>query len=315
MQILIATFQSIIILLGIGLIGFLIIAKKIVPRNILQVLSPLVLEIALPCMVFSDIMIKFDPQKLVNWWFLPLWWIGMTIYFLLLTLIVLFFKKKNRSEFGISLFFPNAVFVPLIIIPGLFGNNSPLIVELYIFTILFPLALFNLSILFFPRKNGAVKTHFNWRRVFNNVFIAVIAAITIKLSGISFLVPDFIISIFTRIGGLSIPLIMILIGGNIYIDFQNREKINWVDSGLFVLIKNIIFPLLTLSLILIIKPPKDVAFLIFLQSTLPPVTIIPVITERNGGNTSLTNQYLLLSFIFSLITIPAAMYVFDFFYP
>ena len=45
MNLFITTFESVAVLLGIGLIGFYIIKKGILPAKILSILSPLALEI------------------------------------------------------------------------------------------------------------------------------------------------------------------------------------------------------------------------------------------------------------------------------
>jgi len=114
-------FESIVILLGIGVIGFTIISRKIVPIKILDVISPLILDIALPCLIFTNIIFRFDPINFPEWWTLPLWWIGFTIITILLSLIGMkLIKKKFRSEFGISLLYPNSIFVPIVIIQNLF---------------------------------------------------------------------------------------------------------------------------------------------------------------------------------------------------
>ena len=55
MDLFITTFESVATLLGIGVIGFWIIKKEIVPGNILGLLSPLALEIALPSLILVNI--------------------------------------------------------------------------------------------------------------------------------------------------------------------------------------------------------------------------------------------------------------------
>ena len=58
MDLFLATFESIAVLLGVGLIGFWIIRKHLIPEKALGLLSPLALEIALPCLIFSNIISK-----------------------------------------------------------------------------------------------------------------------------------------------------------------------------------------------------------------------------------------------------------------
>ena len=68
MDILLITFQSVAVLLGIGVLGFWIIAKRILPENLLGFLTTLAIDISLPCLVFSSIMLDFSPDKFPDWW-------------------------------------------------------------------------------------------------------------------------------------------------------------------------------------------------------------------------------------------------------
>jgi hypothetical protein len=47
----------------------------------------------------------------------------------------------------------------------------------------------------------------------------------------------------------------------------------------------------------------------------PPVTALPIFTKRVGGNESIVNQFLLASFIGSLVSIPFVISLFTFFFP
>ena len=67
------TFESVIVLLGLGALGFLIIQRKIIPEQALDVLSPLALDIALPCLIFANIITTFTPETIPQWWLLPAW--------------------------------------------------------------------------------------------------------------------------------------------------------------------------------------------------------------------------------------------------
>jgi hypothetical protein len=53
-----------LLLLAIGLLGFWIIKRNIIPENVLRFLAVLAIEIALPCMVFVNIIIQFSPSSL-----------------------------------------------------------------------------------------------------------------------------------------------------------------------------------------------------------------------------------------------------------
>jgi predicted permease len=314
MDLFITTFESVAVLLGISLVGFWIIKKKIVPGNILGLLSPLVLDIALPCLIFVNLLNNFKPQENPDWWQLPLWWGFFTIIALALTfLFTLISKKKTKREFAISLFYQNAIFFPLAIFAGLFGDNSIYISFLFIFTIFYAALFFSTYFLFFKKKE---KHLINWKRIIHPVVIATIIALIIRFSEIQNIVPNFLIRIFTLLGGMTIPLIMIILGGNIYVDFQKKGKIQKFEITKFVIVKNFLFPLIFLGIIILLKSVLSypIALIIILQSAVPPITAVPLVIERVDGDRAIVNQFIVSSFAFSLISIPIMIYLFDMFF-
>ena len=312
MNLFITTFESVAVLLGIGLIGFLIIGKRIVPGNILGLLSPLALEIALPSLIFVNIIQNFSPSDFPDWWHLPIWWGVFTLLSAVLTFIFMFVsQKKTRREFAISLFYQNGIFFPLAVLAGMFGDDSSYIVFLFLFTIFYAAFFFSTYHFFFKHKEN---NKLNWKKIIHPVLIATILAIIIRLGGIQDAVPDFVISIFALLGGMTLPLIMIILGGNIYIDFKKKGQLQIFEIAKFIIIKNFLFPMLFLSILIIIQPSYYIALIILLQSAVPPVTAVPLVTGRSGGDRPIVNQFIVGSFISSLVSIPVMIYLFEIFF-
>ncbi len=311
MIIFLATLKAVLLFFGIGLIGFWIIAKKKVPTNILDVLSPLVIDIGLPCLVFYNIITKFDPSQMPNWWHLPLWWVGFTFFMFLLTWVTGIISKKDlRGEFKLSLLYPNSIFFSLAILPAIFGISSLMLVYLFLFTLLFPAFVFNTYMLFF-KKTKDKEQPVDWLKLFNPVLIATLIAVALRLANLHAHIPDVIIDITKHLGAITLPLIMLLIGGVIFIDSEKKAKVQWGTLIKFVLVKNVVFPAATLLFLWLIQLPFPVALLIALISAAPPISASPVLVERAGGNTSLANQMLLGSFLFSILTVPITMMIFS----
>jgi len=312
MGLFITTFESVAVLLGIGLIGFLIIRKRIVPGNILGLLSPLALEIALPSLIFVNIIQNFSPSTSPDWWQLPLWWGFFTVLSAGLTFIFMFVsQKKTRREFAISLFYQNGIFFPLAILTGMFGDDSSYVIFLFLFALFYAAFFFSTYHFFFEHKE---KKKLDLKKIIHPVLIATILAVVIRLGGAQYAIPDFIISIFALLGGMTIPLIMIILGGNIYIDFKKKGQSQVVEITKFVIIKNILFPIIFLGILALIKPSYHIALIILLQSAVPPVTTVPLVTERLGGDRSIVNQFIVGSFGSSLISIPIMIYFFEIFF-
>jgi predicted permease len=312
MDIFIVVLESVLILLGIGIIGFLIARRGIIPENVLGFLSQLALDIALPCMVFANIIVDFSPSSYPNWWQLPLWWLLFTAVALVITLITRYISNRNtRAEFSISLFYQNGIFFPLIILSGIFGTDTPFIPQLFIFIIFHPTMYFSTYHLFFKKAPGVVR----WKRTLNPVLIATFVAVAVQMLGGKDYMPEFLISIFEILGGMALPLIIIILGGSLYLDFKQKGKFYFSEIIKFLIIKNIIFPLVFLAILIPLRPSYNIALLFILQSAVPPITGIPIVTERVGGNKSITTQFVFASFAFSVISVPAIFNLFSQFFP
>jgi len=309
----ITTFESVAVLIGIGIIGFYIIKKQVLPANILNVLSPLALEIALPSLIFVRIVTNFNFNDYPDWWQLPLWWLFFTAIAFFMTMIFMFLsKKKTRSEFALSLFFQNAIFFPLAILAGMFTDEK-YIIYLFFFTVLYPPLFFSTYFLFFKTK----KIKINIKKIIHPVLIATIIAVLIVSLGINISEDNFLARIFSLLGAMTIPLLFIILGGNIYKDFKGSGKFELVEIIKFVIIKNFIFPFIFLSILVFIKEylTYPIALILILQSAVPPVTAVPIVTERVGGNRAIVNQFIVASFATSLVSIPLIIYFFGIYFP
>ncbi len=312
MNLFITTFESVAVLLGMGILGFWIIRRRIVPGDILGLLSPLALDIALPSLIFVNILQNFSPDECPDWWQLPLWWVFFTAVAAGLTFVGMSIsERKTRREFGVSLFYQNAIFFPLAIIAGTYGDKSPYLAFLFLFTVFYPAFFFSSYHLFFQGKE---RRGLDWKKIIHPVLIVTLVAVIIRLVEVHDRVPNFLISILTLLGGMTLPLLMIILGGNIYMDFQKKGRVQIMEVVKFLIIKNIIFPLFFLGIVTLLRPAYHIAILILLQGAVPTVTAVPLVTERSGGNRAITNQFLVASFILSLISIPMMVSLFSMFF-
>mgnify|MGYP001148523096 CR=1 FL=1 len=158
---------------------------------------------------------------------------------------------------------------------------------------------------------GGAGRAMDWKKVFNIVLIATMAATLLAFAGIQKMVPDFLVRSLLMVGAMTIPLLMIILGGNIYLDYRNKGSLFIGEVVKFVIIKNFLFPLVMLGVLLLIRPAHDVALILLLESAVPPITAMPIVVERAGGNRSIVNQFMFASFILSLVSIPAMVLLFE----
>jgi predicted permease len=318
MSVFLSTLQAVLVLLGIGLLGYWIIGRRRVPSDTLAFLQSLAIDIALPLLVVGNLITNFSPQVYPDWWRFPLWWMGFTVVALALSLSSSFLVRKEiRAEFTIGLLYQNGLFLPILIIEGLFGGDNPYLVPLFLFVIFHPSVIFGTYTLFFGKRVQREKL--NWRRIVNPVLVATVIGIVIGIVSVNKYIPEFLITIVRMVGAITIPIIMLILGGNIYNDFRYKADNNrrWYISEVvkFVLIKNVVFPLVFLGLLILLRPDLTVALIVIIQAAVPPITAIPILVERCGGNRQIASQFVFASFIFCILSIPAIIYLFSRFFP
>ncbi|MBD3317100.1 MAG: hypothetical protein GF344_15035 [Chitinivibrionales bacterium] len=301
MNFLFATLEAVVILLGVGVIGFALVARRVVPGAALKALAPLALDVALPCTIFSNITRHFNPSLIPGWWRLPLWWVLFTAAAFLLTFLIRsLFRPAHHEEFAATLFYQNALFFPLVILPRVCDENMPCLVYLFLFVLPFSAFFFKTAPYFF--KNSTPSN--GWGHILNPAVIATLLAVALRLFDLHTFVPEAAYGIIELLGGMAIPLLMLVIGGNLYIDFKQRRKLPVAEVISFVAAKNLIFPIVALAVLALLRPSYPLALIILLQSAVPPITAMPLMAERAGGDKTVVNQYLLAGFAASIVTLP-----------
>lgn len=153
----------------------------------------------------------------------------------------------------------------------------------------------------------------------NPLLVTTLIGMIVGMLAINRHIPDFILSIFTMVGAMATPLFMLILGGNVYNDLVFKEKGNKRfyagDILKFIVVKNLIFPLVILGLLIMLRPDNITAVIILLQAAVPPITAIPILAERCGGNRAIASQFIVGSFVFSVISIPAMIYLLSIFFP
>jgi malate permease and related proteins len=311
MDIFASTFEAVATLLFIGFIGFYVISRRVIPENALNILASLAIDITLPALVFVNIITRFDPLTMADWWILPLYFLIFTAgAFVLSKISSSIFSPKYKTEFTVSLFYQNAVFFPIAIIGSREAIADTMLVKLFLFTLLFSPFFFSTAGLFFARGNVKIEKS----RMLNPVMAATLIAVVLVFSGLKDYVPEFALSSLKLVGNMAVPLLMLIFGGNIFLDYRNKGRIEIYEVVKFVLAKNVLFPAVMLLFLILVKPDYELGFLLILQAAVPPITSLPVLASRCGGNVKILNQFMVASFIASLFTIPLYLMLFNKFY-
>lgn len=296
-----STLESLAISAAVGCVGYFAAARRRLDRHALKVLSVISLEIALPCQIFASILRGFNPEAQPGWWRLPLWWAGLTAVQVLLAGVAgRWFTTELRREARLGIVYQNAIFIPLVMLSEMFGATSGMVVNLFLFTLFFPVFFFNTAPLWMHPENRS----FKWQRLLTPSLVATATALALRLGNLHGGVPAFALRGIELVGAIAVPGLLLYLGGAIFQDQADRPRIPFGPVFRFVLIRNGLLPAIVLCGVVTLPISHDLGLLLVLQAAMPPITALPALVEREGGNPAFTNRIMLASFLAALISVP-----------
>jgi predicted permease len=286
-------------------VGALAMRLKFIEKEDLTKLGRLVIDIMFPMLAFSSITANFDPTKLNELWLLPT--LGFSIMFLGGMLGFAFrYGMRNRTRDRMITFhhfcaINNYVFLPLIILQSLWGSKY--VALLLIMNIGSTLGFWTVGVGIL--SGGSIK------RTFKNIFSINLFAVTLALAFcfLNIPVPSLVANVFSRIGGIAVPLMLVVIGAAIYSSARHILKNKW-DIIYLAITRLIIIPLLVVFILKLLPLPLEVFRVVFVVSIMPVSSSAVVFMRRFGGDPDLAAQAAVITTLLSILTIPLMIYFF-----
>jgi len=286
-----------------GAIGYFLSRKNILGQEGVGSLSRLVVDVTLPLMIFCQLIQEFSFSRYGGWWLFPLLSIAITAAgFLAASLFLGLIKgAQHKRQFLSLIAFQNSGYLPLALIASLLprGQADQMFIYLFLFLVGFNLLIWSLGV---HMLSCAHIKKFELGSLFSPPVIAALASLLLVSLGLNRVIPDFIIRPLKTIGGCTLPLAMLVVGGNLA-----QARLTHIDKkavSLILLIKLIILPALGLWLVLKLRLPHLVGLLILIQLAVPSATNLSVITAHYKREDLFISQGVFLSHVLSLVTIP-----------
>ena len=301
-------------------VGWLARKRGFLADEFTAILSRLVVDVAFPALVFTQMLRTVDAAALRESWFSPLL-CGLLIvvaYLVGLVASPLFTDKTQRNTFIFLVAVPNWVFLPLPIAEALYGNAGVRIVLLCNAGAQLVLWSFGVWILHGTVRQAARNLLTNaglWATALGIVTALIFPAtrelefidpLTASAGGV---IGGAIVQALAMVGSLTIPLSLLAIGaqlGGLTIAVHRFPRALWG-----VLLARLIFaPLVTLGLgwaaiCMGLQIPEVTRMVCYLIASMPVAISCSVMAERYGGDAQLAAQGIFYSTFFSLLTVPA----------
>jgi predicted permease len=298
-------------------IGFVLAKRRWFEGNSSALISRLVVSIALPTYMISNLMSGYDRSKLLSMLpGLPIPFIVMLVSYVIAVGLAAIIRVPagRRGTFASMFALSNAVFIGLPVNLLLFGDKSlPYTLLYYIAntSTFWTIGVYGIardgSILKGGPKPSLVSLD-GLRRILSPPLLGFLAAVIMIMAGIK--LPKSIMDLCKYLGNMTTPLSMLFVG--IVISRVQWKKLK-IDKDIFLVLAGRF--LVTPILLVLVARPLDLPLLmkqVFLVlATMPAMTQTPILAEAYGADSEYAGVGTSLTTVLSLVTIPIVMSLID----
>ncbi|MEO6907100.1 MAG: AEC family transporter [Abditibacteriaceae bacterium] len=308
---------------AVGFAGFLLMRFKILNERGLRSLGQLVALLTMPCLVIYSFATGFDPATIPGWWVFALIGFGITVFGMALGKILAW--RYDDEEATMLIGFQNAGYFVLPMLAALLPNQEYIRTSLLLFVLVIP---FNTVLWFMGSVLLLRKPGWNPSTILTPPFVATVFSLIVyglghhwihQFDG-SFLVQILFgsstatigtaasVGAMQQIGGLTIPLAMLVLGGSIAANVQGKIEFKRAVAATTIM-KLVIMPLFGYVILrFVMGPPTPentaIYVLLMLQFCAPPGTNLTIFSQQYGYKMRLIPAVCLASYILCLLTVP-----------
>lgn len=292
-------------------IGYILSKKGWLDERVSSLFSKLLINIALPGMLFSNVMTSFNIDKLIqSGTGLIVAFISIVISYGASILVsrVLRISIKRRGTFQAMFTFSNTMFIGLPVNLAIFGEQSVPYALLYYLantTLFWTIGIYNI------RRDSLLKGESMFsiesiKKVFSPPLIAFFIAVILMVLRIK--IPQFIMDTSKYMGNLSTPLSMLFIGSVIF--SMGLKEIKFDKDAIALMTgRFIITPLLVIVFLCYFPVPELMRKVLVVQSAMPVLTQSAIASKAYNGDYKYAASMVTLTTGIGLIAIPFYVYL------
>lgn len=298
--------KQMLILFLIMLVGFICRKKAIINNEGSKVLSAIVVNVANPALIISASINKESFVKGKELLFVALLSIGIYIFLLIASKLVVMLLRAHSKEAGIyrvMTVFSNIGFMGFPLVSAVYGSDALLYASFFLIPYNVLIYTWGISTMRKADNNQgeARGNKIAWNKIFNIGVIACIITIIIYLSQIR--VPDFIESTITNLSHLTAPLSMIVIGDSIAL-MDVKKLITDKKLIIFALVKQIVIPIVGVLIIKTMHIRFEMVGVCLVMLATPVGSMTAMLAQQYDGDYEFASKGVALTTLMSVITIP-----------
>ena len=325
------------------LAGIILIRTKVLNRENMEVVSRLVIKLALPVMIFTNTVNGVDKEMLFH--SLSILGIAFFMYICLFGLSFLSGKLfhlqgDHQQLYSAMSAFGNIGFMVIPIVTCIFPERGMLYIS--VFTMIDQLMLWTVGVRLTSkagdrvekvseiqsscgqvkadRKNVAVgrsatdrtvdkRVSFDFKKLINPVTVAIVLSLIFILTGIS--LPEILNTAFSKIGATATPLAMIYLGG-VFACMDVRKYVCKLDYYGIVVIKMLIFPVIFYLIQGLLPISAEIRMTMTLTSAMPVMSSVVMMANAYGTDGDYAMGGILVTTVCSIVTLPLVYWILQF---
>ena len=303
-------FKAVSRLFLVSCLGYLAVRLQLLSAKTIEYLSQFVIAITLPCLILSTLGRELRHDLLPEMagcliGAILLNTIGLTVALAVRRLFIPTSQPCRRMFLTLAAI-QNSGYLPIPLTLAILPVGQRATGLLYVFVYIFVMGFifWSMGVWLIARPKSAASLRTNLRQIVNPPMIAM-------LSGLLFLIPQLqtrfaslplLQKVLSTVGSTTIPLVLIILGGSfatIARGHSGRLVVN-----LAAVIKLLVIPSAALTAALLLDLKGIMVFGLILQAAMPAAMNHIVVAQRYDGDVALTSRALFVQYLFSLITVP-----------
>lgn len=285
------------------IIGIIASHKKVIDENMKKNLSTLLMNIVLPLSIISASQQKFDDKRLIGLGQSLL--ISIIYYIVAIGISYMLTKKIKMNDSKKRIFimltsFANVGFIGFSIMGELIGETGTLYTIIH--NSVYQLIYFSYGIYLLSENNKL-----NIKNLFGNKIIWIsISSIILYLLPIR--IPQIIMSPISIVGGMMMPLSMLIIGADIGMMKLNKL---FVDKQSYIVsfLRMIVFPLMMLGAMRLFNIDNEVAITAVILTALPSGSLNVIMASEYNREPEFATIVVTQNMLLMILTIPILLLV------
>lgn len=299
-------FSKIFMVFSISLIGYVANKIKWLPIESAKYLSMLLINIASPCLViYSMSRQQLNRETVAS--------VVQTALLMLLAMIVatilacfavriLKMPVSDRGIYQSALVFTNSGFMGFPLALAVFGDKGLFL--MIIANAVFTLYVYSVGVLILTSGKEEILTVKMLLK--SMVSIPVISSVIgLLIFGFGIPLPDLASNFLETVGGITIPLSMIIIGIQLA-ESRVGEVLNNRNIYFSLVLRLLLIPLLLFGILIWLPVSRFVLAIVIFAMSMPSAAVTPVLAEIHGVNAKLAAQIVFITTMMSVCSLPVA---------